>query len=290
MAFPEDHDIELNAMGRTQSVAQGSLYSTRRGSQIPPNYNPARGVPIHNSIHGYGFGGSGHGGGFRGRVDRFVDSFRRDDINFHITDADAIDAEAAGAPGAYSQPPGMNGSPDMNGHGGSGEHRRSSANSPHHGGRYYDLKSANMGTASSLLARELKGRHLQMIAIGGSIGTGLFVASGKALSQGGPAAVLLAYLFVGVMLYCTVQALGELAVIFPVAGSFSAFSTRFLDPSWGFAMGWKYVALASFTHKLSVIRLSGRIERARRDTANMRSAVTRYNGLLSSLSKSLPVP
>ncbi len=43
------------------------------------------------------------------------------------------------------------------------------------------------------------------------------------------------------MLYCTVHALGELAVVFPVAGSFSAFSTRFLDPSWGFAMGWKYV-------------------------------------------------
>jgi amino acid transporter len=43
------------------------------------------------------------------------------------------------------------------------------------------------------------------------------------------------------MLYCTVHALGEMAVIFPVAGSFSAYSTRFLDPAWGFAMGWKSV-------------------------------------------------
>jgi amino acid transporter len=42
------------------------------------------------------------------------------------------------------------------------------------------------------------------------------------------------------MLYCTVQALGEMAVLFPVAGSFAAFSTRFLDPAWGFAMGWNY--------------------------------------------------
>lgn len=40
------------------------------------------------------------------------------------------------------------------------------------------------------------------------------------------------------MLYCTVHALGELAVLFPVAGSFSAYSTRFIDPAWGFAMGW----------------------------------------------------
>ncbi|KAK4150245.1 general amino-acid permease [Chaetomidium leptoderma] len=106
--------------------------------------------------------------------------------------------------------------------------------------RYYDIRSANTKTASTLLARELKGRHLQMIAISGSIGTGLFVASGKALSEGGPASVLLAYLIVGVMLWCTVQALGEMAVVFPVAGSFSVYSTRFLDPSWGFAMGWNY--------------------------------------------------
>lgn len=41
------------------------------------------------------------------------------------------------------------------------------------------------------------------------------------------------------MLFCTVHALGELAVAFPVAGSFSAYSSRFLDPAWGFAMGWK---------------------------------------------------
>jgi amino acid transporter len=45
---------------------------------------------------------------------------------------------------------------------------------------------------------------------------------------------------VGLMLYCTVHALGEMAVLFPVAGSFSAYSTRFLDPAWGFAMGWNY--------------------------------------------------
>jgi amino acid transporter len=69
-------------------------------------------------------------------------------------------------------------------------------------------------------------------------GTGLFVASGKSLASGGPAAVLICFVFVGVTLFCTVQALGEMAVLFPVAGSFSAYSTRFIDPAWGFAMGW----------------------------------------------------
>ncbi|KAL2017900.1 hypothetical protein VTK56DRAFT_1556 [Thermocarpiscus australiensis] len=110
----------------------------------------------------------------------------------------------------------------------------------HQGGYYFDLHAANVNTANTMLSRELKGRHLQMIAIGGSIGTGLFVASGKALNTGGPASLLLAYAFVGTMLYCTIQALGELAVTFPVAGSFSAYSTRFLDPAWGFTMGWNY--------------------------------------------------
>ncbi|KAL9127003.1 MAG: hypothetical protein Q9217_004038 [Psora testacea] len=103
-------------------------------------------------------------------------------------------------------------------------------------GNVFDVEAAAQATADSPLARKLKGRHLQMIAIG----TGLFVASGKALSNGGPASLLIAYTLIGMMLYCTIQALGEMAVLFPVAGSFSAYSTRFLDPAWGFAMGWNY--------------------------------------------------
>jgi amino acid transporter len=71
-------------------------------------------------------------------------------------------------------------------------------------------------------------------------GTGLFVTSGAALSQGGPASLIIAYGIIGVLMFCTMQALGELAVLFPVAGSFSAYSTRFIDPAWGFAMGWNY--------------------------------------------------
>ncbi|ORY16292.1 amino acid permease-domain-containing protein [Clohesyomyces aquaticus] len=107
-------------------------------------------------------------------------------------------------------------------------------------GKVYDVESAAQNTANSPLARKLKGRHLQMIAIGGSIGTGLFVGSGQALAKGGPASLVISYTLVGIMMYCTVHALGEMAVLFPVAGSFSAYSTRFLDPAWGFAMGWNY--------------------------------------------------
>ncbi|KIW96666.1 uncharacterized protein Z519_02057 [Cladophialophora bantiana CBS 173.52] len=98
----------------------------------------------------------------------------------------------------------------------------------------------NQPPAQPALAMKLKQRHLQMIAIGGSIGTGLFVGSGSALATGGPAALVIAYCTLGIMIFCTVHALGEMAVLFPVAGSYSAYSSRFLDPAWGFAMGWNY--------------------------------------------------
>lgn len=65
------------------------------------------------------------------------------------------------------------------------------------------------------------------------------MTSGAALSSGGAASLIIAYGIIGILMFCTVQALGELAVVFPVSGSFSAYSTRFLDPAWGFAMGWK---------------------------------------------------
>ena len=82
------------------------------------------------------------------------------------------------------------------------------------------------------------------------------MASGAVLASGGPASVLIAYILIGIMLYCTVQALGEMAVIFPVAGSFAAFSTRFLDPAWGFAMGWNYALNWLVTLPLEIVAAS----------------------------------
>lgn len=103
-----------------------------------------------------------------------------------------------------------------------------------------EVEKAAIVTANSPLSRSLKGRHLQMIAIGGSIGTGLFIGSGKSLRTGGPAGVLIAYILIGSMIFCTVQSLGELAVTFPVSGAFVTYNTRFVCPSWGFSMAWNY--------------------------------------------------
>ncbi|KAJ6038834.1 hypothetical protein N7460_007551 [Penicillium canescens] len=85
------------------------------------------------------------------------------------------------------------------------------------------------------LTRELRGRHMQMIAIGGAIGAGLFVGTGGALSTGGPASLIICYLIIGAMLLCTVQSLAEMAVIYPVNGAFFPISSAS-----GFAIGWDY--------------------------------------------------
>jgi amino acid transporter len=80
-----------------------------------------------------------------------------------------------------------------------------------------------------------------MIAIGGSIGAGFFVGSGGALSRGGPGTLFIDFLIMGIMIFNVVYALGELAIMYPVSGGFYTYSSRFIDPSWGFAMGWNYV-------------------------------------------------
>jgi amino acid transporter len=76
------------------------------------------------------------------------------------------------------------------------------------------------GVEGSQLDRSMKSRHLNMIAIGGSIGAGFFVGSGGALADGGPGSILLCFLIAGVMIFNVVHSLGELAVMYPVSGTF----------------------------------------------------------------------
>ncbi|KAG5783857.1 hypothetical protein H9Q73_002505 [Fusarium xylarioides] len=90
------------------------------------------------------------------------------------------------------------------------------------------------------LDRKMKPRHLQMVAIGGSIGAGFFVGSGSALSKGGPATLFIDFFLVGVMVFNVVYAMGEPAVMYPISGGFYTYAARFIDPSFGFAMAWNY--------------------------------------------------
>ena len=90
------------------------------------------------------------------------------------------------------------------------------------------------------LKRGLKSRHLSMIAMGGAIGTGIFLAMGDTLHQAGVGGAFVAYGIIGVMVYFLCTSLGEMATYMPETGSFGAYATKFVDPALGFALGWNY--------------------------------------------------
>ncbi|NHR06993.1 amino acid permease [Chromobacterium haemolyticum] len=93
---------------------------------------------------------------------------------------------------------------------------------------------------SQELRRTLQARHLSMIAIGGSIGTGLFLASGATVASAGAGGALIAYALIGLMVYFLMTSLGEMAAFMPESGSFQVYGSRFVDPAFGFAQGWNY--------------------------------------------------
>lgn len=96
--------------------------------------------------------------------------------------------------------------------------------------------------------RGLKSRHTQMIALGGTIGTGLFVGSGQALRIGGPAFLLLSYALISILVFGIVTGAVEFASWLPVSGSTTAyFGNRYFSRSMGFALGWIYWYICAIT-------------------------------------------
>jgi amino acid permease len=96
------------------------------------------------------------------------------------------------------------------------------------------------------LHRNLKNRHIQLIAIGGSIGTALFVSIGNGLGAGGPASLLIAY-----TLYCMVLAtvnncLAEMTVLHPLSGGFIRLAGKWVDDAVGFMVGWNFLFVDPF--------------------------------------------
>ena len=89
------------------------------------------------------------------------------------------------------------------------------------------------------LHRGLKDRHVQLIALGGAIGVGLFLGSGRAISQAGPG-LIFAYAAGGIVIFFIMRALGELLLHRPVAGSFATYAEEYVSPFAGFATGWSY--------------------------------------------------
>ncbi|KAK5828243.1 amino acid permease/ SLC12A domain-containing protein [Linnemannia elongata] len=90
------------------------------------------------------------------------------------------------------------------------------------------------------LKRDLRLRHMVMIAIAGTIGTGLFLTSGSTIATAGPGGALLAYVLVGIWLVFVMQAIGEVATLLPLPGAYNAWGGRVFDEAFSFQMTWMY--------------------------------------------------
>ena len=106
-------------------------------------------------------------------------------------------------------------------------------------GAYDGLEIRGIETsAETSLHKGLKARHITMIAIGGALGTGLIVGTGKALAQAGPGSLFISYTFVGGLVFMVMASLGEMAAWLPLSSGFTGYATRYCHPSLGFALGW----------------------------------------------------
>lgn len=98
-----------------------------------------------------------------------------------------------------------------------------------------DIVSDNHG-----LMRHLSNRKIQMIAIGGSIGTAMFVSIGEALNYGGPGSLLITYTFYACVIALVNNAMAEMAIYMPVNASFIRHAAVWVDEAWGFMAGWNF--------------------------------------------------
>jgi amino acid transporter len=120
---------------------------------------------------------------------------------------------------------------------------RTLTNTSQRNGEVIDYPSSeNVWKQYGQTKRGLSPRHVQLMAIGGSIGTGLFVGIGSSLVRAGPLSLVLGYLFYGLLFIwpCNL-CVAEICAWLPVRGTIYELSSRYVDPALGFAMGWTYL-------------------------------------------------
>ncbi len=102
-----------------------------------------------------------------------------------------------------------------------------------------DANHPNSNLQQGQFRRALKDRHIQLIALGGIIGSGYFLGTGAVVHQVGPS-VFLAYILGGLIIYLTMLCMGELAVAIPISGSFIKYTADFISPTLACGVGWSY--------------------------------------------------
>ncbi|KAJ5324523.1 amino acid permease [Penicillium atrosanguineum] len=124
------------------------------------------------------------------------------------------------------------------------------------------------------LRQGLQQRHIQMIALAGTIGTGLFLGSGRALADAGPAGIFMGYTIMGVLITGVTLSIGELSALVPLSGGVIRPAAYFVDPAFSFAQGWNVTyqylisipaeisaaSRDSFRNKPLLVRVYGEIE------------------------------
>ncbi|KAK4494375.1 hypothetical protein PRZ48_014673 [Zasmidium cellare] len=103
-----------------------------------------------------------------------------------------------------------------------------------------DIEASHSSTPQAEVRRDLKRRHINMIALAGMIGTGLFLASGQAIATAGPVGALLGYLVMGIITWGVALMTGEISAFIPVTGGFVRHATKFVQPALGVATGFNF--------------------------------------------------
>lgn len=110
-----------------------------------------------------------------------------------------------------------------------------------------------------LYHRSISPRQIHMISLGGQIGAGLFISTGKNLRDGGPAGILLAFAVVCSCVFAVLQTVSEMTIAFPVSGNFIEYADRFVDPALAFAagismwLGWTAIVAAEATFFATIV-------------------------------------
>jgi amino acid transporter len=106
-----------------------------------------------------------------------------------------------------------------------------------------DIQEGMLSDNADDLQRHLGNRQIQLIAIGGSIGTALFVSIGQGLYHGGAGSLLIAYTLASLALACINNSIAEMATAFPVSGGFIRLAGKWVDDSLGFMLGWNFLSV-----------------------------------------------
>ncbi|KAI0485038.1 putative general amino acid permease [Xylariaceae sp. FL0804] len=115
---------------------------------------------------------------------------------------------------------------------------------------------ADITAGSQHLHRKLNGRQVQLFAIGGAIGTSVFVQMGSALPKGGPAGLFIGFAIWGAVMLCVNECFAEMVSFAPVAAPFVRFGGDWVDPALGFAMAWNFFLNMAFLVPFEIVALN----------------------------------